>query len=49
MPLPSGAILVADPSLARSPWAQFAEDEVGQPGLMKKRGGLVQYKEKLRG
>lgn len=36
------SILVADPSLARSPWAAFEEEGLG---LMKKRGGLIQYKE----
>lgn len=35
-------ILIADPSLARSPWAQFEEDGVG---LMKAKGGLVQYRD----
>lgn len=38
------AILVADPSLARSPWANFEEDG---PGMLKARGGLVQYKDSL--
>ena len=35
-------ILIADPSLARSPWAQFEEEGVG---LMKAKGGLVQYRD----
>lgn len=43
--LDGDAILIADPSIARSPWAEFLDEEVGNAGLMKKKGGLVQYKD----